>query len=139
MRHINRELFKKMSEQRKGRNWSYNLTVVYNRYDRRRLKKVKSYILNNHHKFIVKNECGEFIELFPKKFLDVILYRLEDVYCFCFECDGDKFLNIVIKQSIWETLLKHDWNDYMFKQNTDHSNWFDVVEKPLGEHCLDSI
>ena len=145
---IGGKFFKKLSEQSTGKDkwldkWLSSTIFLGNRYDRRRLKFLISFLFENSTNRPVIYDPVDKEELIPERLLIVSFDASSETFYFNIKYKNhdvnDRCCNLVVSKELWDELihLENKFFDLCF--DIDDNYIVHVVKQHVGQACLSSI
>ena len=145
---IGGKFFKKLSEQSTGKDkwldkWLSSTIFLGNRYDRRRLKFLISFLFENSKNRPIIYDPVDKEELIPERLLIVSFDASSETFYFNIKYKNhdvnDRCCNLVISKELWDELihLENKFFDLCFE--IDNNYIVHVVKQHVGQACLSSI
>ena len=145
---IGGKFFKKLSEQSTGKDkwldkWLSSTIFLGNRYDRRRLKFLISFLFENSTNRPILYDPVDKEELIPERLLIVSFDASSETFYFNIKYKNhdvnDRCCNLVISKELWDELihLENKFFDLCF--DIDDNYIVHIVKQHVGQACLSSI
>ena len=145
---IGGKFFKKLSEQPTGKDkwldkWLSSTIFLGNRYDRRRLKFLISFLFENSTNRPILYDPVDNEELIPERLLIVSFDASSETFYFNIKYKNhdvnDRCCNLVVSKELWDELihLENKFFDLCFE--IDENYIVHVVKQHVGQACLSSI
>ena len=145
---IGGKFFKKLSEQSTGKDkwldkWLSSTIFLGNRYDRRRLKFLISFLFENSTNRPILYDPVDKEELIPERLLIVSFDASSETFYFNIKYKNhdvnDRCCNLVVSKELWDELihLENKFFDLCF--DIDENYIVHVVKQHVGQACLSSI
>ena len=145
---IGGKFFKKLSEQSTGKDkwldkWLSSTIFLGNRYDRRRLKFLISFLFENSTNRPILYDPVDKEELIPERLLIVSFDASSETFYFNIKYKNhaatDRCCNIVVSKELWDELihLENKFFDLCF--DIDDNYIVHIVKQHVGQACLSSI
>lgn len=145
---IGGKFFKKLSEQSTGKDkwldkWLSSTIFLGNRYDRRRLKFLISFLFENSTNRPILYDPVDNEELIPERLLIVSFDASSETFYFNIKYKNhdvnDRCCNLVVSKELWDELihLENKFFDLCFE--IDENYIVHVVKQHVGQACLSSI
>ena len=136
--------FKKLSKQSTGKDKRLHLNIFLgNRYDRRRLKFLISFLFENSTNRPILYDPVNNEELIPERLLIVFFVASCETFYFNIKYKNhdanDRCCNLVVSKELWDELihLENKFFDLCF--DIDKNYIVHVVKQHVGQACLSSI
>ena len=145
---IGGKFFKKLSEQSTGKDkwldkWLSSTIFLGNRYDRRRLKFLISFLFENSTNRPIIYDPVDKEELIPERLLIVSFDASSETFYFNIKYKNhdanDRCCNLVVSKELWDELihLENKFFDLCF--DIDDNYIVHIVKQHVGQACLSSI